>query len=178
MSGVEKHRVENWVGSEEPSGLCLLAYCDLDKRTHLRSLTTDAAGQLDVLRHDGHTLGVDGSQVGVLEETDEVSLSGLLKGQDGRSLEAEISLVVLGDLTHKSLERKLADQKLSGLLVSADLTKSHSSRSVSVGLLDTAGGRGGLAGSLGGQLLARSLSSSGLTSGLLGAGHFLMDYFR
>jgi hypothetical protein len=34
---------------------------------------------------------------------------------------------------------------------------------VTVGLLDTAGGGGGLAGSLGGELLTGSLATSGLT---------------
>ena len=34
-------------------------------------------GPADVLWHDGDTLGVDGAEVGVLEETDEVSLAGL-----------------------------------------------------------------------------------------------------
>ena len=34
----------------------------------LRSLSADAAGELNVFRHDGDTLGVDGTQVGVLEE--------------------------------------------------------------------------------------------------------------
>ncbi len=38
-------------------------------------------------------------------------------------------------------------------------------------LLDTAGGRGALASSLGGKLLAGSLATSGLASGLLGASH-------
>jgi len=40
-----------------------------------------------------------------------------------------------------------------------------------MGLLHAPGGRGTLAGCLGGQLLARSLSSGGLTGGLLGTGH-------
>ena len=39
-----------------------------------------------------HTLGVDGSQVGVFEEGDEVSLSSLLQSHDGRGLETEIGL--------------------------------------------------------------------------------------
>ena len=39
-----------------------------------------------------YALGVDGSQVGVLEEGDEVSFSGLLKSHDSRGLEAEIGL--------------------------------------------------------------------------------------
>ena len=143
----------------------------LNRGRRLRALATDAAGELDVLRHDGHSLGVDGSQVGVLEKADKVSLSGLLKGKDGRSLEAEIGLEVLGNLTDKALEWQLADEKLSGLLVTSDLTESDSSRSVSVGLLDTSGGRSGFAGSLGGELLARSFTSCGFACGLLGTGH-------
>jgi len=138
----------------------------------LRALATDATGKLDVLRHDGDSLGVDGGQVGVLEKTNKVSLSSLLKSKDGRALESQVGLEVLGDLTHKSLERKLADEELSGLLVTSDLTKSHSSRAVSVGLLDTTGGGGRLASSLGGELLSGGLASSGLTCGLLSTGHF------
>ena len=46
---------------------------------NLSSLSTDAAGQLDVLGHDGDTLGVDGAQVGVLKQPDEVGLTGLLQ---------------------------------------------------------------------------------------------------
>ena len=78
------------------------------------------------------TLGVDSSQVGVLEERDEVRLSGLLEGHDGRRLEAKIRLQqhterktatmsirnttdermktcleVLGDLTNETLGEKL-----------------------------------------------------------------------
>ena len=138
---------------------------------NLSTLSTDAAGQLDVLGHDGDTLGVDGAQVGVLEQTNQVGLAGLLQSHDGRALEAEIGLEVLGDLTDQALEGELADEQLGGLLVSPDLTESHCSGPVSVGLLDSAGGRGGLASSLGGQLLPGGLASSGFTSGLLGTSH-------
>jgi hypothetical protein len=111
---------------------------------------------------DGDTLGVDGAQVGVLEEGDEVSLNGLLESTDGGRLEAEVRLEVLGDLTDETLEGKLADQKLSGLLVATDLTESDSSGLVSVGLLDTTGRWRRLASSLGGELLTRGLATSGL----------------
>ena len=127
---------------------------------------------MDILRHDGDTLGVDGTKVGVFEKTDQVSLSGFLEGQDGRSLESKITLEVLGNLTDQTLERKLSDEEVGTLLVTTDLTKSDGSGSVSVGLLDSSGGRGRLTGSLGGELLARSLSSGGLAGGLLGSGHF------
>ena len=94
---------------------------------NLRTLTTEAAGELDILGLDGNTLGVDGAQVGVLEEGDEVSLDGLLEGADGGRLEAEIGLEVLGDLANETLEGELADQELGRLLITTDLTESDSS---------------------------------------------------
>ena len=138
---------------------------------NLCPLATDTAGQLDVLGHDGHTLGVDGAQVGVLKETNKVSLGSLLESHDGRGLEAQIGLEVLGDLTDQTLEWQLADEQLCGLLVTTDLTESDGSRPVTMGLLDTSGGGGGLPCSLGGQLLTWSLSSSRFTGGLLGTSH-------
>ena len=99
----------------------------------LGSLSTDPAGQLDVLRHDGLSLGVDGTQVGVFEQTDEVGLRGLLKSHDGLVLEAEVRLKVLGDLTYQPCERCLSDQQFRGLLVSSDFTESHGSRPVPMG---------------------------------------------
>ena len=39
----------------------------------LCSFTTDSAGQLNVLGHDGDKLGVDGTQVDVFKQTHEVS---------------------------------------------------------------------------------------------------------
>ena len=112
---------------------------------------------------DGDTLGVDGAQVGVLEEGDEVGLNGLLKSADGRGLEAEIRLEVLSDLTDKTLEGQLADEKLGRLLVTTDLTESDSSWLVSVGLLDTSGRWCRFASSLGGELLTRGLATGGFT---------------
>lgn len=70
-----------------PSASCLVA------------LTAEAAGELDVLGLDGDALGVNGAEVGVLEEGDEVGLDRLLESADGRRLEAEIGLEVLSDLT-------------------------------------------------------------------------------
>ena len=107
----------------------------------LSTLSADTAGQLDVLRHDGNALGVDGAKVGILEKTNEVSLGSLLQGHDGGALEAEVGLEVLSDLTDKTLEWELADEKLGRLLVSPDLTESHSSRPVPVGLLNSSSGR-------------------------------------
>ena len=80
-----------------------------ERARRLCALTTDAAGQLDVLGHDGHTLGVDGAQVGVLETADQVGLGGLLQGQEGGALEAEVRLEVMGDLADEALEGELAN---------------------------------------------------------------------
>jgi len=82
---------------------------------------------------------VDGAEVGVLEERDEVSLDGLLKSADGGGLEAEVRLEVLGDLTNKTLEGQLADEELGRLLVATDLTESDGTGLVAVRLLDTTG---------------------------------------
>ena len=73
--------------------------------------------------------------------------------------------------TYQTLERKLADQELSRLLVATNLTQSDGTGLVAVRLLDTAGGGRALAGGLGGELLPRGLATSGLAGGLLGAGH-------
>ena len=62
---------------------------------------------MDILWHDGDSLGVDGAEVGVLEETDHVGLSSLLEGEDGRGLETKVSLEVLGNLPHQALEGEL-----------------------------------------------------------------------
>ena len=140
---------------------------------NLSTLSTDTAGKLDVLGHDGDTLGVDGAQVGVLKQTDEVSLAGLLEGHDSRALEAEVSLEVLGNLPDQTLEGQFADEELGRLLVPPNLPQSHGSGPVPVGLLHSSCGRSRLTGSLGGQLLAGSLSSGGLTGGLLGTGHLV-----
>jgi hypothetical protein len=138
---------------------------------NLRTLTTDAAGKLDVFRHNGNTLGVDSAQVGVFEESNEVGFGGLLEGENRRSLEPQVTLEILGDLPDETLEGELADEQVGGLLVPADLAKGHGSGTVPVRLLHASGGGGGLAGSLGGELLAGSFPSGGLTGGLLGTGH-------
>jgi len=137
----------------------------------LSTLATDSPGQLDVLGHDGDPLGMDGTQVGVLKEANQVGLAGLLKSHDSRALEPQVSLEVLGNLPDQALEGQLADEQLSGLLVPPDLTEGHCARPVPVGLLDASGGRGALPSGLGGQLLPGGLASSGLPGSLLSASH-------
>ena len=139
----------------------------------LGPFSSDSPSQLDILWHDGHTLGVDGAQVGVLEQADKVGLRCFLQGKNGRALEAQVRFEVLGDLTHQTLEREFADEQISALLVAADFAKRDRTGAVAVGLLHTTGGGGGLAGCLGGELLAGGLASGGLAGCLLGACHVI-----
>jgi hypothetical protein len=75
---------------------------------------------------------VDSGQVGVLEKGDEVSFRGFLEGTDGRRLESEVGLEILGDFTDQTLEGKLPDQELGGLLVPSDFTKGDGTRLIPV----------------------------------------------
>ena len=77
----------------------------------LGTLSPDPPGQLNVLRHDGHPLGVDGTEVGVLEEPHKVGLAGLLESHHSGALEAEVGLEVLSDLSNQALEGKLQKRK-------------------------------------------------------------------
>ena len=68
-------------------------------------LATNPPGQLDILGHDGHPLGMDGTKVGVLKEAYQVGLASLLQSHHSGALEPQICLEVLCNLTNKALER-------------------------------------------------------------------------
>ena len=137
----------------------------------LGALAANTPSKLDVIRHNRDALGMDRAQVSVFEETNEVRLGGFLEGQHSQSLEAEVTLEVLGDLADETLEGQLADEEVGRLLIPTDLSEGNSSGMVTVGLLDATGVRGGLAGSINGKLLVRSFSSGRFAGGLLGVGH-------
>ena len=98
--------------------------------TVLHALSTNTASKLDILRLDGHALGVNGAHVGVFEERHEVSLGGFLESQDGGGLEAGISLEILCDFADEAMKGQLAEQKLGGLLILADFTQGDGAGSV------------------------------------------------
>ena len=68
------------------------------------------------LGHDGHTLGVNGTDVGVREKTDEVRLSGLLESKDSMALEPHVASDFFRDLTDHPLKGQLANKELRALL--------------------------------------------------------------
>ena len=119
---------------------------------------------------------MDGAQVGILEKSNQVRFWSLLQCHDCGWLEAKIGLEVLCDFSHQSLEWQFSDEKLGRFLVSSDLTKSNSSRPVSMGFLHSASGWGTLSGSLCCQLLSWSFSTSRFACSLLCSGHFQVGF--
>merc|ERR1719218_71333 len=133
------------------------------------SVSSDSSGELHVLGHNGDSSGVDGTEVGVLEETDHVSLGGLLESENGGRLESEVVLVLGGDLSDEYLERKLSDEEISGFLESSDLSEGDGAGSESVGSLDSTSR---LLGGLGGNVLSWLFSGGVLSSSVFGSGNF------
>jgi len=144
----------------------------------LGTFSSDSSSELDVLWHDGDSLGVDCAQVSIFKESDEVSLRSFLEGHDGGRLESEIGLEVLSNFSDESLEGQLSDEKLGGFLVSSDLSESDGAWSVSVWLLDASGGWCRFSGGLGRKLLSWGLASGRLSSGLFCSSHVSLPEFR
>ena len=78
-------------------------------------------------------LGMDGTQVGIIEQPNKVSLCCLLETQYCRRLEPQVCLVVLGDLPHQPLERQLSDEQRCVFLEVTDVIQSCRPHSVPVG---------------------------------------------
>ncbi|XXG86322.1 hypothetical protein AAC387_Pa11g1241 [Persea americana] len=91
--------------------------------------------ELDVLRHDGHPLWMDRTEIGVLKQANEVGLSGFLQGGNSGALELEIGLEVLSDFSHQTLKGELPDQQFRALLVLSDLPSCHHPRPEAVARL-------------------------------------------
>ena len=70
----------------------------------LVEVSSDPPGKVHVLPHESRSLGVDGTQVGVLEHTGEVGFGGFLKSVESLGLEAEFSIDVTADVADKSVE--------------------------------------------------------------------------
>ena len=116
---------------------------------------------------DGDSFGVNGTPVGIFEESHKKALRSFLKSTDGGRLEANIRLEFLSNLTHKSSKWKLSDEQLGRLLILAYLPKSDGAWAIALRLLDAAGDWSLLDGGHGAQLLAMYM----LAGGLLGASH-------
>ena len=67
-------------------------------------LASNTTSQLYVLGHDGDSLSMDGTEVGVLKEAYKVCLRCLLQGHHSRGLESQVGLEVLGNFANEPLE--------------------------------------------------------------------------
>ena len=126
----------------------------------LSSFSTNAACELYVLWHNGYSFCMDGAQVCIFKETNEIGLGSFLKGHDSTGLESEICLKILSNFTNQTLEGQLSEQEFCRFLVSSNFSKSHSSRPISVWLFNSTSGWSGFSCSFGCQLLPWRLSSS------------------
>ena len=138
----------------------------------VETFTTEATGKVEVLLHDSHARGVDGAEVSILEETSEVALSCLLKGQEGCALESELRVDTIADGSDESLEGGLRKHEVGGLLVLLDLSDGDCAGSESelALLLDSTLG--------GGSLLASLISLASLgAGGNAGLGDGALDGF-
>ena len=126
---------------------------------NLGTFSSDASSKLDVLGHDGDSLGVDGAEIGIFEKTNKVGFTGFLEGHDGRALESKIGLEVLGDFTYQTLEGQFSDQQFGALLIASDFSERDGSWTVTMGFFNSPGSWCTLAGSFGGQLFSWGLAS-------------------
>ena len=76
------------------------------------STPSDPLCQLHVFWHNGHSLRVNGTQVGVLKQLYDITFSPLLKCNKGASLDTKIWSILLNDAPDEALERQLPDQQL------------------------------------------------------------------
>ena len=140
--------------------------------TSSESVSSDSLGELEVTGHDGNSLGVDGAQVGVFEEWDEVSLSSFLEGQNSGALESELLLELVSNFSDESLEGEFSDEEISWFLVLSDFSEGNCSGFEAVGLLDSSGDWGALSGDfLSNELLSGHLLGSWLSCSLFCSSH-------
>ena len=126
----------------------------------LHSFATDASSKLHVLWHYCHALAMKCARICILEQPNKVVLGGLLEGENGRALEADIFLNFLCYLSHEALKGCLTNEEIGRLLVSANLAEGNGTRTIAVRFLHASTGGDRLARCLGGELLAGSFASS------------------
>ena len=90
--------------------------------------STNSACEANVSRHHGDAPGMDGTDVGVFKEADDIGLGSLLQGKNSGALEANATVgdgvELLCNFAHEALKRQLADQELARLLVLTDFLQS------------------------------------------------------
>jgi len=80
---------------------------------------------------------MEGAEVCVFKQADNVCLGRLLKSRRRGQLEAQARVEFVCDLTHHALKGETTDQEVGGFLVLAYLSQSHGAGTISVRLLNT-----------------------------------------
>jgi hypothetical protein len=99
-------------------------------RRKIREMVTFLGRTLDKERA---ALGMNCAKLRVLQNADQVCLSGLMKGDKGLLLESQTGLEILGYFLHDTVERSCADEQIRGLLIATDFTKSNGARAKAMG---------------------------------------------
>ena len=77
------------------------------------AITSDSSCEHHVFSHDRLSLRVDGTQVSVFEDTNDVGFSGFLQRNDSLALEAQVGVKLLGDVLDESLERSAGNNGIN-----------------------------------------------------------------
>ena len=71
--------MEGYTNRELKDGIFTMKDVRWNEILNLSSLSSDAAGKLNIFWHDSDTFRMNGAKVGIFKKTDKVSLRGLLK---------------------------------------------------------------------------------------------------
>ncbi|KAL9329731.1 hypothetical protein ACSQ67_004734 [Phaseolus vulgaris] len=98
-------------------------YKKTKKQNKLSPFASDSSGELNILGHNCDPFSMNGTEVSIFKESNQVGLSGFLKSRNGTALESQIRFEVLCDFTNQTLKGEFSDQKLCALLVLPDFLR-------------------------------------------------------
>lgn len=90
---------------------------------HLFTLnSTNASCQLHILGHDGNSLSVNGTQIGIIEQIHQMRFRRRLQCQNGRSLPSKGRFILRHlNFSYQTRKREPAQQQVGGILVRPNL---------------------------------------------------------
>ena len=85
-------------------------------------LSIDPSSKLNIFWHDGLLTWVQGTEVSILQQFDQVILCSILECKYCGGLPSEVSLEILGDVLHQTAEYPHRYQQDNTILVEMDLS--------------------------------------------------------
>ena len=77
-----------------------------DIRIHICLVfSSDSSSELHIFWHDGDSFSMDSTEIGIFEESDQISFCGFLQRKDCLALESKVRFELSGDFSYQSLER-------------------------------------------------------------------------